>query len=589
MLKFCQQRSVVTTPKVTDQDVLDVIAAFSFSATPKVITEDHKKINDLCRVLNRDTLPVSIIRDIGVTPYERDCEIKSKSPLWRDNRVNVTSISMNKKYCELKSIFRLYGNLPRDYSKAMTRGNVIHKTFELKVHEQVNVNLIDDETNLNELVGLDFDESVFHVLEDPSVEHGTDSGISVLIQDQLTSDVDTTVEPEVNDQSYLLVQEPNEDEIIEGVAPVVLSGINMVNNTQLTKADIEEDKRLIHLQNLEEFKHDSNQFIITLQLLFGRLTKLFSTGKAREIRVFGHFDTKNNQLLSLDNQFSGVNNDYITISGIVDQLEINAANDGSLEAYLEEISHLKYVNDFEDWFPSVSKIFRTWDDELNVSIRELKTSGRSFIPNDAIQSAYDQVLIYNKLLRILSSDINTDFRNYSMNCEKRSVNIYEPLPIDLIKFIGISNKFLFNDFLKLKRGEDLNFGDDTLNTLINDKISNSGVISIPNIDNDVIEVKDFYGDWVKVPTTAHIIGRIVQMSSMIKMSNEMSIDFHVVSENDEKEFRKYYSAKLSNDVITDGMKLWLGGRDPLPTVYPNVCNSCPFQNYCEAGKKLSES
>lgn len=660
MLRFYQRRWSISTQKVTDQDVLDVINAFSYSMPSKLVSNERKKIIDLCTVLHTTSLPVTIINDIGISPYERDCEIKFQSPLTKENRINVTSISMSKKYCELKNMFRLYANLPKDYSKAMLRGNRIHKLLELKVHEQVDVNLIEEETNLKETVELDFDESVFHVNNRESKEMevvkvlNTDDVLDDLINDQVTNKREIAEEVE-NDQSYLSAITDNTLDEVDNLSNdnydnSLLQGNEVVNDIQLQTSDatrineniieidniekeltindnnikitkeiptdmevnlknivdkvgisnftsqsqtpVEEEEqqmRFIHLENLEEFNNTSSQFIISLQLLFGRLTKLFSEGKTREIRVIGQFDTNTDQLMSTNNKYSGNSNDYITLSGIVDQLEIQSENEGSLEEYLKEISNLKYINDFEQWFNEISRVYKSWDDELSINIRELKTSGRSFIQNDSIQTAYDQVLIYNKLIRVLNKDYETNFNNYFITCKKRGIDIFKPLPIDLIKFIGISNKFLFNDLWKLKNGQQLNYEDDYLNEIINNNCNKKGnKLNIPTFVNDINEIYEFYGDWEIQPTTAHIIGRIVQIQSIIKMSNEMFIDFYIVSENDEKGFKKYFSDKLSNEVINKGMNLWLGKRNPIPTTHSSVCNSCPFQNDCQPGRKLME-
>lgn len=603
--------------RVTDQDVVDVIAAFCQPGIQRVSSAEKDKINGLCGMLQRETLPRNVARELRVTPYERDCEVKGVSSVQRIARVNVTSIATNQRWCELKTVFRLFAGFGRETSAAMDRGTLIHREHELAVHEQAELCIIED-GGASEVFEVDYDESIYglnrmheenvrdvppvgdlsedyKLVSDRKYENDPESefdfningdaqivtsGPLILSPPSISSISDETFDMRVAETSFSnsLDTKLSTSSLSEQTLIDTPNTLEEPLEAAVFNAELEKPLGIVHYSSLSTFHSEQSQFIVSMQQIFGRMTKLLCEGKARELRVIGHYHAEQEHLLDIGHPYTGSPEDYITISGIVDQLELEQLSQGALDLYLREATPIPR-DDFELWFPRISRLLASWDQELNVSVRELKTSKRSYIANDAIETATHQISIYNRLLRV--RDPVSIFTNYALTCLKRGIDIQAPLPPDLVKVLALSNRFIMKDFSNLKKGRSLQV--DISGIGIHGEKMTGYALTLSS--DDALELQALAGPWTLTPTAAHLIARLAQLHAVIPLSKNLHIDFHI-SSTECKRFLRTYNDRAAENAIKNGMDLWLGTRDPIPAESPSVCKSCPFQDSCEVGIKL---
>lgn len=524
-------------------------------------TEDESKI--LYKLLDSEPIFKSTVinhhkmtTQMGKTPYERESELKFQSLAKRQHSIYVSTITSDKKYCEFQQMLYLYTNTKKVYNASVSFGTQKHKQDEDMVHPQIGVALVDQVRNLELQRDFDYNDSLF------DKERSADLQVTEEELKQTESIIaeteNTFEENEIDDLSY---------DFTTLTIPVAEK---QISNHQ------------VNIENLDKFENRLTDFLLDLPRTFDRICQLLTRGQCNEIRVFGHYHEPTTALLSNNNPFNGRKDEYITISGKCDALEMQEINAGAMDSYLKEISVTNKMTNFDDWFKVIKEKYFIWNDELPINVKELKTTMSFNIQANQKNSAFNQSAIYLKFLKDCSQNPTMSFHNFYMTCEKRGLNIYQPLSGSLIKLIALSNRFLFEDFLNLKNGERVSYGEE-LDSLVYSAASADEYI-LTLTENESYLLNELNGQWAMAPTLANIIARICQVQTLLHFSPTMKAEFFNSIKGFTNTYEEDYREGQVEKLIDDKMQLWLGKREPELTYADNVCKTCTFRKHCLKGR-----
>ncbi|GAV27260.1 hypothetical protein PMKS-000724 [Pichia membranifaciens] len=594
---------------------------------PKSIKNSRNPLNERIDALadylscrkNTKHLPSKFITSRKLIPYDELCQVEKN-----DNaRLSVTKI-LPHAYCELKDMYQLYLGGIRVQTQAMKDGKKIHQVLEESIHPQIDLCLetlsgedeivrIDKSTNLYELkparetmTGIDTMTTGIDTLQIQSEsEHAT------LYQQPTTMKAPAeskTLDTEEKRMKYL-----KENYNIEDTTGDVVE--NSKEAVVLDEQEAEEDQIQMRPIDAEvtteiEAEKEANGELIVLKLInseliaksqvhkiaqtIRRLINLFEFGQGREILVHALYDRKNEKLLTeipTGKDFSP--NDCIIISGIIDDLHLTSDHEDAFGAFQRELQdELKEAFDFEETFTAIKNKTKQWTDTndpmLYLVVNDDKSRSDKRKPSPRYQKTQLlQVGMYRKFLGILSKDVNFTYESWRYNMECRKESLDSPLDNTLVSFSYFVNHFLLNDYIKLKRGEPLEF-----TGISRPPLQTAERSTMPYVFKNSTNVKELdvlVGEWVYPPTLAHILGRLAQTQCLLNdfLSDKLQVSY--VSRSTAECLNTVpgkYDGKFVSEQIGEGMDLWMGKREPSSTNYEQACNYCDFKNKCEIPDRL---
>ncbi|GMM28136.1 Exo5 protein [Martiniozyma asiatica (nom. inval.)] len=635
------QKSNVPAPdQTTHKKILQDIKQFSKSYKTYASKSKKEKckisLNYLSKRLTGDevssVLPSQFVVNSPICPYDREAESEyangtNKQPIkfdWLKNtkRLNISSLMLNRDYCELQRMYNVYSGTGRPDNIFMKIGTQVHKKFEDLTHKPVGIMMKSKDNIKTQEIYVDLDSSLVGAaiddVQDILSKHTTKNIINTALPDignnnstekELSPSKVMDIEGVIN-----IVAEPksienvqvhvnNESKINQSAAYAFDSGLNILPKDSFlevkqTEGKLSVDDSFFQVETIET----GNDFIVDLAQTFNRLQELFYKGECREIKICGFYDRYSHQLVESIDQLHDDPNRYIYLSGIIDHVQMedmSFAFDDYQMTLRQAMNNTKCI-DFESWMKHTHSVYSEWNEMLPLVVRDLKTRhSRKSISLNTSSTAFCQVGTYRKCLGILSSNAKLSFHLLELACIKRQIDIWEPIDSDKVKLIASSSLTLAMDFLKLKNGETLNYG--VLNETVKSKASRfvhplssnkytpSNIISnytIPEFKTNIPLLSELEGEWQMVPTTAHIIARLAQVMSLC--DNSFS-DHHWVdykrSDNIQSMNFKYDDNEMSK-IIDISMDLWLGRREPMSTDITSVCQNCVFGDKCEAGLRL---
>jgi exonuclease V len=319
-----------------------------------------------------------------------------------------------------------------------------------------------------------------------------------------------------------------------------------------------------------------------------RLLKLLEYGECREILVHAFYDKERNIVLNSLDEINDINDNDILLSGIIDGLRISSQEEDAFNTYkLELQTELENVYGFDEIFYKIKKLTKYWTDSedpmLYLIINDDKTRISNRKPSlDQQNSQMLQVGMYRKLLGLLTNDKKFTYKSWCENLINRGELIFEPLSNDLVTFICMFNNHFFYDFINLKNGNKINSISEIDSRLMDIVANNNNYTYKNNSNNSDLNLLE--GDWEIVPTLGHIIARLAQVLNLLDpfMHNKLQVTY-IGQRNNRTigRIERNYDESFVDDQINQGMKLWLGKREPVPTNSDTICKYCEFNTRCQ--------
>lgn len=572
-----------------------------------------------CRKNTRH-LPSKFITSRKLTPYDELCQVEDNSIA----RLSVTKI-LPHAYCELKDMYQLYLGGIRVQTRAMKDGKKIHQVLEESIHPQIDL-CLETLSGEDEIVRIDKSTNLYELKPAKETRTEMDKMAAEMGKLQVQSgDEDTTLHKEP-----LTMKDPLQSEQLDteekrmkylkenyNIEDTTSDGVEKSKEAVVLDdgQEAEEDQIQVRPMDLEEtaeidVKKETNGELIVIKLndieliaksqvhkiaqTIRRLINLFEFGKGREILVHALYDRKREKLLTEIPAGEGIiPEDCIIISGIIDDLHLTSNHEDAFRAFQRELQYeLKKAFDFEETFRAIRNKTKQWTDAddpmLYLVVNDDKSRSDKRKPSPRYQKTQLlQVGMYRKFLGILSKDVNFTYESWRYNMECRMESLDLPLDNTLVSFSYFVNHFLLNDYIKLKRGEPLEF-----TGISRPPLQTAERFAKPYTFINTTNVKELdilEGEWVHPPTLAHILGRLAQAQCLLNdfLSDRLQVTYVSRSTG---ECLNVISGKYDGDYVSEqigeGMDLWMGKREPSATNYEQACNYCDFKNKCEIPDRL---
>ncbi|ODV85893.1 hypothetical protein CANARDRAFT_179029, partial [[Candida] arabinofermentans NRRL YB-2248] len=349
------------------------------------------------------------------------------------------------------------------------------------------------------------------------------------------------------------------------------------------------------LKKQSKSSHNSRVLAAVWSRSILRLTELFEFGEAREILVHGVYNMSTEQLLNPANvaneeleTYTKNSSNLLVISGVIDHLVLESGKfEGVFDQYQQELE--QSITNKQD----LSEIIK--NPLLYMSVRDLKTrSGRS-LPHPFTQNTSKiQIGMYRKFLEDLSISPEKTYRMMLINSVQRNVDIDEPLSPELVIYLMLNNKYLINDFKRLKNGDPIGFQpfDNDINSPRDGsmKYSIAPICEVSGIDApELIELvkteipAELHSGtlWKTAPTYRYLAARLAQLYGLTNdfLSPSLSVEYSAKDTIFNQVNYRYNKSEIES-TIEKGMDLWNGRRLPLRPQYKTICKSCEFSKQC---------
>lgn len=551
-------------------------------------------------------LPSRFIAKRKLVPYNELCQIESNDKA----RLSVTKI-LPHAYCELRDMYQLYLGGIRVETKAMKDGRKVHQILEEQTHPQIDLYL-ETQSGDEEIVKIDKSTDLYDIKTDKQKidSHRSDTQFEsdvISVNARKITGKEILVETESLDteekrmkylkEKYSIEDIDSEEDTKHSVisSDHLLTEIKHTQTFQAEKIDVgtEEAAKAVD-GNLIIMKLLDTGLILRSQVhkiaqTVRRLINLFEFGRGREVLVHGLYNRKEEKLLTKLPAGGEIHSDdYIIISGVIDDLYLTSDHEDAFKAFQKELQdELKEAYDFEETFRAIRAKTKQWTDindpMLYLIVNDDKSRSDKRRPSLTYQKTQLlQVGMYRRFLGLLSEDVNFTYESWRFNMESRHESLDSPMDNTLVSFSYFVNHYLLNDFIKLKRGEPLEF-----TGILRPPLQSAEKLDKPYFFENTTNVKQLdvlEGEWVNPPTFAHIIGRLAQTQCLLNdfLSDKLQVSYinrtdgHCLGTITQQYDEKYVSKQMG-----EGMELWLGKREPSSTNYEQACNYCDFKEKCQ--------
>lgn len=563
------------------------------------------------------------------TPYD----YLAKASIGQEKkRLSVTKI-IPYRYCELKSMYEVYLGFEMHRSEAMKRGVEIHRTMEINDHPQRPILVESANQESRSLVDVDAEElqpadrstrQTRRKMVDQTLKRMSrlNNQNVVTLQDPELSDDISVKNPEtsfIKDEGKYNQEKDRESWINTTLKDAKTNGergeavdknsifadiekAQMVAGTSrrtdelnskmtlITEA-IDKGFQIIPKIRLKGEKEPSGSDAFKLTQTLIRYLQLFRKGTCHEVLVHGFYNPHIEDLIIPSNKKQLIEDDKITISGVIDQLKLQSVQEGAFPLFQKEISEkLEGTETFEQLIKTIEDITRSWvseqDPMIELVINDDKTRMFNARPTRIVQQQnLVQVGMYAKLLGLLTNNVDFTYHSWLCNMKDRGNEVFEPLSNDVVSFCSICSDLLFNDFLRLKNGEMIDYSD-----IVDGPYSASGMTKfIYENTTDDTSLDILAGEWIYPPTLAHITARLSQVQLLVKpfFHKKIEVTYLFADPKNSGKLKvidvsqNQYDEEFINEQIHLGMDLWMGRREPAGPLMPQACKNCEFNHKCQ--------
>lgn len=433
-------------------------------------------------------------------------------------------------YCELERIYALYiGDKFADTIQQVNHGVVLHKNLEREAHPP-------------RKICLEFNGRKVYVNTDKEYKHQNQDEIfqSEVVQEKLES-----TEEELKEESLL-------GETLEDTTKTVGAR---------TYPTI---KGSINPQNTQAFK---------LLQTIGRLVNLFQKGSCREILIHAYYSPEKE---------SFVNEDFhscIAINGMIDELLLDSSKPEELSSFKQIINCVIHEEaTYDDVIHAISSYSHSQKNSIKLITKEYKSRKRAKAPaRNFVRIHFLQVGIYYSILKGGALEANACYRSWVNESAGRRIPTHEPLENEIIALCCMTNRMFFQECLKMKYGKEMDFADVSYHPP-------QHPYEFKNTTNRRF-LDELNGTWVYTPTFAHIIARLGQIQHLLYpfIGDEVEVEYLTLNRETVAKIRCQYDFAFVHKGVKNGMKLWLGERDPNVTTNISLCIDCDFKDKCKVG------
>lgn len=331
-----------------------------------------------------------------------------------------------------------------------------------------------------------------------------------------------------------------------------------------------------------------------------RLISLFSTGHAREVRVFAFVDPQDYEIVDITTSDKLYLNDteLVMQSGIIDHLTLNPLDDPIDWALHEELAY--YERDLQDFFKYAPVILSQHRKKVEIVVSDIKTRGWRSVPSQSnvLRANEFQTFCYRKFLGIMGGQRYDDAKRpldldsvsfcYDLlikNYLQRGVDIDSPIEKEVILPLLFKHQWLIADALRLKRGqsfESLIFNEQDGKFPGYDLSALKGIIDKNQDFAEVFDKELFTGEWLRPLTIKFILFRLAQFYDVMEpyLSDHCSIEY-IVRQSESLEPFRTTNHHFNNEKVKLGLHhsaLFYFSKEPnkIDLISPKT-----FSIYCE--------